>query len=174
MQHGTCPACRHLFLDIEPAPDMEYDSSDGDYEPEEDEEYEEDEEEDGDERTMLRTASSTHSRIRFFMSVLSGAPARRLLSAQLFASCSTDASGACNDSALFAAGGSTAEFCGAFGSVARIVTCRTTSPMSERHFFSSSSRLRSARSCLLDEDDRELPLPLLELELELGRGRFCM
>jgi len=39
--HGTCPTCRHKFLDIKPPSDSDYESSDGDYIPD-DEEDEED------------------------------------------------------------------------------------------------------------------------------------
>ena len=42
-QHGTCPACRGTFADIEPAPEEDNESSDGDYVPgDDDEEDEED------------------------------------------------------------------------------------------------------------------------------------
>ncbi|KAK7696048.1 hypothetical protein QCA50_000689 [Cerrena zonata] len=46
-RHGTCPACRHTFLDVKPLSESEYESSDGDYIPGEDDEEEEEEEEDG-------------------------------------------------------------------------------------------------------------------------------
>ncbi|CAL1701092.1 unnamed protein product [Somion occarium] len=42
-RHGTCPACRHTFLDVKPLSESDYGSSDGDYVPgEEDEEDDED------------------------------------------------------------------------------------------------------------------------------------
>ncbi|GBE79767.1 hypothetical protein BKA93DRAFT_821456 [Sparassis latifolia] len=44
-RHGTCPACRHTFLNVRPISDSDYESSDGDYVPGEDDE--EEEEEDG-------------------------------------------------------------------------------------------------------------------------------
>ena len=37
LQHGTCPACRHAFLDIPPPSDSDTESEDGDYIPDEDE-----------------------------------------------------------------------------------------------------------------------------------------
>ena len=115
---------------------------------------EDEDEDDDDGRTMLSTASSTHSRMRFLRITLSGEPARRLLSVQLFARPSTCASGAFNSLELLLSAGS----CGGRGSVARLVTWRTTSPMSDRHLRISASRSRSLRSCLLDD---RLLLPLL-------------
>ena len=41
-QHGTCPACRHTFLDVKPLSESDGESSDGDYIPGEDD-YDEDE-----------------------------------------------------------------------------------------------------------------------------------
>ncbi|KAH7930097.1 hypothetical protein BV22DRAFT_1102063 [Leucogyrophana mollusca] len=41
--HGSCPTCRHPFLDIQPITDSDAESSDGDYIPEEDDEDEDDE-----------------------------------------------------------------------------------------------------------------------------------
>jgi hypothetical protein len=40
MQHGTCPACRHVFLDIRQRDESDSESSDGDYVPGEDDEEE--------------------------------------------------------------------------------------------------------------------------------------
>ena len=48
MQHGSCPTCRHIFLDIRPPCESDGESSDGDYFPNEEEEEEEEEEEDDD------------------------------------------------------------------------------------------------------------------------------
>ena len=42
LQHGTCPACRHVFLDIKPVSESDNESSDDDYIPGDD--YEDDEE----------------------------------------------------------------------------------------------------------------------------------
>jgi hypothetical protein len=41
-QHGSCPTCRHPFLDIKPYTESDAESSDGDYIPEDDEEEEDD------------------------------------------------------------------------------------------------------------------------------------
>ena len=41
-QHGTCPTCRHAFLDIKPLTDSDFESSDEDYVPGDDEEEEDD------------------------------------------------------------------------------------------------------------------------------------
>lgn len=38
MQHGTCPACRHAFLDVAPLSDSDTESEDGDYIPDDDDE----------------------------------------------------------------------------------------------------------------------------------------
>ena len=46
LQHGTCPTCRHSFLDVRPLSESDYGTSDGDYSPGEEEEEEEEEEED--------------------------------------------------------------------------------------------------------------------------------
>ncbi|KAF9226487.1 hypothetical protein BS17DRAFT_764743 [Gyrodon lividus] len=40
--HGSCPTCRHPFLDIQPLVESDAESSDGEYVPDEDEEEEED------------------------------------------------------------------------------------------------------------------------------------
>ncbi|KAJ8593297.1 hypothetical protein M405DRAFT_859064 [Rhizopogon salebrosus TDB-379] len=40
--HGSCPTCRHPFLDIKPYTESDAESSDGDYIPEDDEEEEDD------------------------------------------------------------------------------------------------------------------------------------
>ncbi|KIJ70002.1 hypothetical protein HYDPIDRAFT_171924 [Hydnomerulius pinastri MD-312] len=40
--HGSCPTCRHPFLDIQPLTESDAESSDGDYVPDEDDEEEED------------------------------------------------------------------------------------------------------------------------------------
>ncbi|KAF7798925.1 hypothetical protein EIP86_010153 [Pleurotus ostreatoroseus] len=40
--HGTCPTCRHAFLDIKPLTDSDFESSDEDYVPGDDEEEEDD------------------------------------------------------------------------------------------------------------------------------------
>jgi len=41
-QHGSCPTCRHPFLDLKPYTESDAESSDGDYIPEDDEDEEED------------------------------------------------------------------------------------------------------------------------------------
>ncbi|KAH7887798.1 hypothetical protein F5I97DRAFT_1926207 [Phlebopus sp. FC_14] len=41
--HGSCPTCRHPFLDIQPLSESDAESSDGDYVPEDEEEEEEEE-----------------------------------------------------------------------------------------------------------------------------------
>ncbi|PSR75031.1 hypothetical protein PHLCEN_2v9361 [Hermanssonia centrifuga] len=41
-RHGTCPACRHTFLDVKPPSDSDNESSDGDYIPGDDEDEDED------------------------------------------------------------------------------------------------------------------------------------
>jgi hypothetical protein len=51
-QHGSCPTCRHPFLDVTPPSDTDEESSDGEYFPESsevDEDEDEDDDEDGDE-----------------------------------------------------------------------------------------------------------------------------
>jgi hypothetical protein len=49
VQHGSCPTCRHIFLDIRPPCESDGESSDGDYFPnEEEDEEEEDDFLDGD------------------------------------------------------------------------------------------------------------------------------
>ena len=131
---------------------------------------------DGGGRTMASTASSTHSRIRRFISALSGDPARRLLSAQLFDRSSVPLSGA----AFAFSAAVTASFPLPVdddrGSAARIVTCSTTSPMSVRHLRNSVSRSRSCRLDVLLLLLLPLLLPLaLEDPLDpLERGRCCM
>ena len=42
LKHGTCPACRHVFLDIRPISESDGESSDGDYIPDEDEDEDDD------------------------------------------------------------------------------------------------------------------------------------
>lgn len=42
IQHGSCPTCRHIFLEIRPPSDSDGESSDGDYFPNEEEDEEED------------------------------------------------------------------------------------------------------------------------------------
>jgi len=48
VQHGSCPTCRDIFLDIRPPCESDGESSDGDYFPNEEEDEEEDDFFDGD------------------------------------------------------------------------------------------------------------------------------
>lgn len=41
-QHGTCPACRHTFLDVKPISDSDNESSDGDFIPDDEDDEEDD------------------------------------------------------------------------------------------------------------------------------------
>ncbi|KAJ3557515.1 hypothetical protein NM688_g1436 [Phlebia brevispora] len=41
-RHGTCPACRHAFLDVKPISDSDNESSDGDFIPDDEDEEEDD------------------------------------------------------------------------------------------------------------------------------------
>jgi hypothetical protein len=41
LQHGSCPTCRHIFLDIRPPSESDGESSDGDYNYEDEEDVEE-------------------------------------------------------------------------------------------------------------------------------------
>lgn len=45
-QHGTCPTCRHTFLDVKPISESDNESSDDDYIPHDEEFEDEDEDED--------------------------------------------------------------------------------------------------------------------------------
>lgn len=42
LQHGTCPTCRHSFLDIKPLTESDFESDDDDYIPEDEDEEEDD------------------------------------------------------------------------------------------------------------------------------------
>jgi hypothetical protein len=42
LQHGSCPTCRNIFLDVRPPCESDGESSDGDYFPNEEEEEEDD------------------------------------------------------------------------------------------------------------------------------------
>ena len=46
LQHGSCPTCRHIFLDIRPPSESDGESSDGDYNYEDEEDDDDDEEDD--------------------------------------------------------------------------------------------------------------------------------
>lgn len=74
--------------------DDEGDDNDENASPEAEADEDGDDEDDEDGRTIASTASSTHSRMRFFMSVLSAEPGRRLFSAQLLVSLRVSVSGA--------------------------------------------------------------------------------
>ncbi|KAF8842287.1 hypothetical protein BDN67DRAFT_899608 [Paxillus ammoniavirescens] len=47
--HGSCPTCRHPFLDIQPLAESDAESSDGEYLPDEDEDEDEDEDDEEEE-----------------------------------------------------------------------------------------------------------------------------